>query len=172
MVRQRDDDWMMIVKWTLYAMINAEELGITSKNIDEALKSKKPDVMRLVGTEGTYGEDLGLTKDWAARIIRHVGNYGEVYERNVGAEFETEDSARAELALEQWRHPVRPANKISCQPRPPILSEVQHRQGRKTAGHGSRAARQGAVIGSCIAPQVATHLALPRSIICWLGPSP
>jgi len=85
-VRQRDDDWMMIVKWTLYAMINAEELGVTSQNIDEALKSKKPDVMRLVGTEGTYGEDLGLTKDWAARVIRHVGNYGEVYERNVGAE--------------------------------------------------------------------------------------
>jgi general L-amino acid transport system substrate-binding protein len=85
-VRQRDDDWMMIVKWTLYAMINAEELGITSKNIDDALKSKKPDVMRLVGTEGSYGEDLGLTKDWAARVIRHVGNYGEVYERNVGSE--------------------------------------------------------------------------------------
>jgi general L-amino acid transport system substrate-binding protein len=85
-VRQRDDDWMMIVKWTLYAMINAEELGVTSKNIDEALKSKKPDVMRLVGTEGTYGEDLGLTKDWAVRIIRHVGNYGEVYDRNVGSE--------------------------------------------------------------------------------------
>jgi general L-amino acid transport system substrate-binding protein len=84
-VRQRDDDWMMIVKWTLYAMINAEELGITSKNIDEALKSKKPDVMRLVGTEGAYGEELGLTKDWAVRIIRHVGNYGEVYERNVGS---------------------------------------------------------------------------------------
>jgi general L-amino acid transport system substrate-binding protein len=84
-VRQRDDDWMMIVKWTLYAMINAEELGITSRNIDEALKSKKPDVMRLVGTEGAYGEELGLTRDWATRIIRHVGNYGEVYERNVGA---------------------------------------------------------------------------------------
>jgi general L-amino acid transport system substrate-binding protein len=84
-VRERDDDWMLIVKWTLYAMINAEELGVTSQNIDDALKSKKPDVMRLVGTEGAYGEDLGLTKDWAARIIRHVGNYGEVYERNVGA---------------------------------------------------------------------------------------
>jgi general L-amino acid transport system substrate-binding protein len=83
-VRQRDDDWMMIVKWTLYAMINAEELGVTSKNIDEAMKSKKPDVMRLVGNEGTYGQDLGLTKDWAARIIRHVGNYGEVYDRNIG----------------------------------------------------------------------------------------
>ncbi|PZA11354.1 amino acid ABC transporter substrate-binding protein [Rhodopseudomonas palustris] len=83
-VRQRDDDWMMIVKWTLYAMINAEELGITSQNIDQALKSKKPDVMRLVGTDGAFGEDLGLSKDWAARIIRHVGNYGEVYDRNVG----------------------------------------------------------------------------------------
>ena len=85
-VRERDDDWMLIVKWTLYAMINAEELGVTSKNIDEALKSKKPDVMRLVGTEGNYGEQLGLTNDWAVRIIRHVGNYGEVYERNVGSE--------------------------------------------------------------------------------------
>jgi general L-amino acid transport system substrate-binding protein len=85
-VRLRDDDWMLIVKWTLYAMINAEELGITSKNIDEALKSKKPDVMRLVGTEGSYGEELGLTKDWAVRIIRHVGNYGEIYERNIGSE--------------------------------------------------------------------------------------
>lgn len=83
-VRQRDDDWLLIVKWTIYAMINAEELGVTSKNIDEALKSKKPDVMRLVGTEGAYGEELGLSKDWAARIIRHVGNYGEVYDRNVG----------------------------------------------------------------------------------------
>src|SRR5258707_6064050 len=76
---------MMIVKWTLYAMINAEELGITSKNIDEALKSKKPDVMRLVGTEGAYGEALGLTRDWAVRIIRHVGKYGEIYERYVGS---------------------------------------------------------------------------------------
>lgn len=85
-VRQRDDDWMMIIKWTLYAMINAEELGVTSKNIDEAMKSKKPDVMRLVGTEGQYGEGLGLTKDWAARIIRHVGNYGEVYDRNIGSD--------------------------------------------------------------------------------------
>ena len=85
-VRQKDDDWLMIVKWTLYAMLNAEELGVNSKNIDEALKSKKPDVMRLVGIEGTYGEDLGLTRDWAVRIIRHVGNYAEVYEKNVGVD--------------------------------------------------------------------------------------
>ena len=85
-VRQRDDEWLLIVKWTIYAMLNAEELGVTSKNIDEALKSKKPDVMRLVGTEGAYGEEMDLTKDWAARIIRHVGNYGEVYDRNVGTD--------------------------------------------------------------------------------------
>ncbi len=84
-VRQKDDDWLLIVKWTLYAMINAEELGINSTNIDAALKSKKPDVMRFVGNEGSYGEQLNLSKDWAVRIIRHVGNYGEVYERNVGA---------------------------------------------------------------------------------------
>ena len=84
-VRQKDDDWLLLVKWTLFAMINAEELGIDSKNIGEALKSKKPDVMRFVGTEGEYGEQLGLTKDWAVRIVRHVGNYGEVYERNVGS---------------------------------------------------------------------------------------
>jgi general L-amino acid transport system substrate-binding protein len=84
-VRQKDDDWLLLVKWTLFAMINAEELGIDSKNVGEALKSKKPDVMRFVGTEGAYGEELGLTKDWAARIVRHVGNYGEVYERNVGS---------------------------------------------------------------------------------------
>jgi len=83
-VRQKDDQWLLIVKWTLFAMINAEELGINSKNIDEALKSKKPEVMRLVGNDGDYGADIDMPKDWAVRIIRHVGNYGEVYERNVG----------------------------------------------------------------------------------------
>jgi general L-amino acid transport system substrate-binding protein len=84
-VRQKDDDWLLIVKWTVYAMLNAEELGVTSQNIDEAMRSSKPEVRRLVGAEGAYGEQLGLSKDWAARIIRHVGNYGEVYERNLGA---------------------------------------------------------------------------------------
>jgi general L-amino acid transport system substrate-binding protein len=83
-VRHRDDDWLLLVKWTLFAMINAEELGITSKNIDEALKSTKPEVMRFVGNDGNYGADIDLPKDWAVRIIRRVGNYGEVFERNVG----------------------------------------------------------------------------------------
>ena len=83
-VKQGDSQWLEIVKWSHFAMLNAEELGVTSKNIDEALKSQKPDVKRLVGTEGAYGEQIGLTKDWAVRIIRLVGNYGEAYERNVG----------------------------------------------------------------------------------------
>lgn len=83
-VKQSDSQWLEIVKWAHFAMLNAEELGVTSKNVDEALKSTKPDVKRLVGTEGAYGEQIGLTKDWAARIIRLVGNYGESYERNVG----------------------------------------------------------------------------------------
>jgi general L-amino acid transport system substrate-binding protein len=87
-VRHKDDDWLLIVKWSLYAMVNAEELGISSKNIDDALRSEKPEVRRLVGTEGGYGEELGLARDWAARIIRHVGNYGEVYDRNVGVDSE------------------------------------------------------------------------------------
>jgi general L-amino acid transport system substrate-binding protein len=83
-VRHGDDQWFDIVKWTHFAMVAAEELGISSKNIDEAMKSTNPDVKRLVGTEGNYGEQLGLTKDWAVRIIKLVGNYGEVFERNVG----------------------------------------------------------------------------------------
>ena len=60
-------------------------MASSSKNVGEALKSTKPDVRRFVGAEGEYGEWLGLNKDWAARIVRHVGNYGEVYERNVGS---------------------------------------------------------------------------------------
>ncbi len=83
-VRQDDLQWFNIVKWVQFAMVNAEELGVTSQNIDEALKSAKPDVRRLLGTEGNYGERMGLTTDWAARVIRLVGNYGEVYERTVG----------------------------------------------------------------------------------------
>ncbi len=83
-VRFGDDQWLNIVKWTHYAMLNAEELGVSSASLDEALKSTKPDVKRLVGIDENYGEHLGLTKDWAVRIIRHVGNYGEVFERNVG----------------------------------------------------------------------------------------
>lgn len=84
-VRAGDQQWFNIVKWTQFAMLNAEELGVSSRTIDEASKSTKPDVRRLVGSEGNLGERMGLTKDWAARIVRLVGNYGEVYERHVGS---------------------------------------------------------------------------------------
>jgi general L-amino acid transport system substrate-binding protein len=84
-VRHGDDQWFDIVKWVLFAMINAEESGVTSKNVDEMLKSTNPDIKRLLGTEGNYGEQLGLTKDWAVRIIKLVGNYGESFDRNVGS---------------------------------------------------------------------------------------
>jgi general L-amino acid transport system substrate-binding protein len=83
-VRQGDDQWFTVVKWVLFAMINAEELGITQKNIDAQMKSTNPAIKRFVGTEGNYGEQLGLTKDWAVRIIKLIGNYGEAFERNVG----------------------------------------------------------------------------------------
>jgi general L-amino acid transport system substrate-binding protein len=85
-VRQGDEQWANIVKWTAFALINAEELGVSSKSIDQAIRSDKPAVRRLAGTEGSFGEQAGLTKDWAVRIIRSVGNYGEVFERNVGVE--------------------------------------------------------------------------------------
>jgi general L-amino acid transport system substrate-binding protein len=83
-VRHGDDQWFDIVKWVHFAMVNAEELGVSSKNVDEALKSNQPEIRRLVGTEGAYGEQLGLTKDWVVRILKQVGNYGESFDRNVG----------------------------------------------------------------------------------------
>jgi general L-amino acid transport system substrate-binding protein len=84
LVRHGDDQWFDVVKWVHFAMLNAEELGVSQKTIDDAQKSTQPEIRRLVGAEGAYGEQIGLTKDWAVRIIKHVGNYGEVYERNLG----------------------------------------------------------------------------------------
>jgi general L-amino acid transport system substrate-binding protein len=84
MVRHGDDQWFDLVKWVLFAMINAEELGITQKNIDEMAKSDKPELKRAFGTDGNLGEQLGLTKDWVIRIVKAVGNYGEAFDRNVG----------------------------------------------------------------------------------------
>jgi general L-amino acid transport system substrate-binding protein len=83
-VRHGDNQWSDIVRWTHFAMIDAEELGVTKANVDEKLKSSDPEMRRLLGSEGQYGEALGLTNDWAYRIIKHVGNYGESFERNVG----------------------------------------------------------------------------------------
>jgi general L-amino acid transport system substrate-binding protein len=85
-VRQGDDEWADTTRWVLNALINAEELGITKANVKQLAGSKgpNPNVNRIVGTEGDFGSMIGLDKDWAVRIISAVGNYGEIFERNVG----------------------------------------------------------------------------------------
>jgi general L-amino acid transport system substrate-binding protein len=83
-VRHGDSQWADIVRWTHFAMVDAEELGVSKANVDEKMKSDDPETRRMLGAEGQYGEALGLTNDWVYRIIKHVGNYGEVFERNVG----------------------------------------------------------------------------------------
>jgi len=83
-VRQGDDEWFNIVRWSLFAMINAEELGVTSKNADKMKSSKDPNIRRLLGLEGIKGQGLKLSDDWAYNIVKQVGNYSEAFERNVG----------------------------------------------------------------------------------------
>lgn len=84
-VRNDDVAWFNIVRWVNFALVNAEELGVTKANIDEAMKSQKPAVRRFTGQEGELGKALGLPNDWAIRTVKAVGNYAEVFERNVGA---------------------------------------------------------------------------------------
>jgi general L-amino acid transport system substrate-binding protein len=83
-VRHGDDEWFDIVKWTVYASIEAEEDGITSKNVDEKTKSDDPNVKRLLGVTPGMGKATGLDEKWAYNLIKQVGNYGEVFDRNVG----------------------------------------------------------------------------------------
>jgi general L-amino acid transport system substrate-binding protein len=83
LVRHGDDRWFDIVKWTLFAMIEAEEMGLTSKNIDQALQSKDPAVQRFVGASGDLGKMMGLDNKWAYNIVKQVGSYGESFEANL-----------------------------------------------------------------------------------------
>lgn len=85
LVRHGDDQWFDVVKWTLFALVNAEDLGITKSNVDEMMKSPSPEVRRVLGVEGSSGESLGLTNDWVVRIVKNVGNYGEIFDKNIGA---------------------------------------------------------------------------------------
>jgi general L-amino acid transport system substrate-binding protein len=84
LVRQGDFQWFTLSKWVYYALLNAEELGVTSGNVDEMLKSSNPEIRRLLGVEGDFGKGIGLENDWVVRIVKSVGNYGEIYERNLG----------------------------------------------------------------------------------------
>ncbi len=84
-VRQDDFQWFTIVKWVHFALLNAEEAGVTQRNVDQMLSSTVPDIKRLLGKEGDFGKGIGLDNEWAYRIIKQVGNYGEIFERNVGS---------------------------------------------------------------------------------------
>jgi len=84
LVRQGDPQWTDIVRWTLFALINAEDLGVTKSNVDQMKTSTNPSIRRLLGTEGAFGQALGLKASWAADAIAAVGNYAEIYNRNVG----------------------------------------------------------------------------------------
>jgi general L-amino acid transport system substrate-binding protein len=82
--REGDDQWFNIVRWTQFALVDAEDLGVGSANVDQALKSENPEIRRLLGVDGDHGDGLGLASDWVYRILKHVGNYGEVFERDLG----------------------------------------------------------------------------------------
>ena len=82
--RQGDDQWADIIRWIYNATVTAEEKGITSSNVQSMMTANDPEILRLLGVEGSQGEELGLSKDWAYQIIKQVGNYGEIFERNIG----------------------------------------------------------------------------------------
>ncbi|MES9964641.1 MAG: amino acid ABC transporter substrate-binding protein [Candidatus Sedimenticola sp. 20ELBAFRAG] len=109
-VAQGDDEWFNVVRWTLNAMLNAEELGVSSANVAKMMESKDPNIRRLLGLEGIKGKGLGLEDGWAANVIKGVGNYSEAFERNVGMDSPLK-IARGQNAL--W-------NKGGLQYAPPI----------------------------------------------------
>jgi general L-amino acid transport system substrate-binding protein len=84
MVRQGDEQWFNVVRWSLFAMIEAEEYGVTSKNVDDMLKSNNPNVQRILGVTPGMGKNLGVDEKWAYNIVKEVGNYGESFDRNIG----------------------------------------------------------------------------------------
>ncbi|PWS36787.1 amino acid ABC transporter substrate-binding protein [Falsiroseomonas bella] len=83
-VRHGDDQWFDIVRWTIFALIEAEELGVTQANVDEMLNSQRPEIRRLLGVSGDHGPFMGLDRRWAYNAIKAVGNYGEIFERHLG----------------------------------------------------------------------------------------
>lgn len=88
MVANGDSAWFDTVKWVTFALIQAEEFGINSQNINSFSNTEDPSIRRFLGLEGQLGQDMGLPNDFTARVIKHVGNYGEIYERNIGKPFQ------------------------------------------------------------------------------------
>jgi general L-amino acid transport system substrate-binding protein len=83
-VRKGDEEWFSIIKWVVYALINAEEKGVTQKNVDDMLQSEDPDIKRMLGVTPGAGKALRLDEKWAYQAVKAVGNYGEIFDRNFG----------------------------------------------------------------------------------------
>jgi general L-amino acid transport system substrate-binding protein len=87
-VRQDDAQWFGVVRWTLMALVEAEELGLTKENVDAQRAATEPSIRRFLGLEANLGQALGLPRDWAYQVVKNVGNYGEIFDRNLGAKSE------------------------------------------------------------------------------------
>ncbi|WP_239651744.1 amino acid ABC transporter substrate-binding protein [Neosynechococcus sphagnicola] len=109
-----NDKWAAVVQWVIYTLIEAEELGITSKNVDQFAQSKDPVVRRFLGLEGDLGQGLGLPNDFATRIVKQVGNYGEIYERSLGAGTPLNLPRGAEQSMDTRWFDVRPSLPLDC----------------------------------------------------------
>ena len=131
-VRHGDNQFADIVRWALYAMIEAEEYGINSKNVDEMLKSDNPAIKRILGVTPGMGKALGVDEKWVYTIVKQVGNYGESFDRNLGPEFAPQDRPRPEQAVDPGRPAVRPADPVgtgAALPHPPPPSYGGGREG-------------------------------------------
>jgi general L-amino acid transport system substrate-binding protein len=84
-VRHGDDQWFDIVRWVHFVLLNSEELGVSKANVEQQTKSDNPEIRRLLGVEGKAGEAFGLSNDFVVRIVKNVGNYGEIFEKNLGS---------------------------------------------------------------------------------------
>jgi general L-amino acid transport system substrate-binding protein len=114
-VRKDDIEWLDIVKWVHFALINAEELGVSSKTVAQALNSQKPEVMRLVGTRGNFGEQIGLTNSWAANVVQAVGKLWRDLRPQRRRENKARHSTRAQSIVERRRHSICAADSLSGQ---------------------------------------------------------
>ncbi len=109
-VRHGDNQWADIVRWTFYALVAAEEYGVTKANIDEMKRPREnPEIRRLLGVEGDLGMMFGLEADWAANAIEANGNYGEIFAANIGEGTPVEHRPRPERPVDRRRPAVRPA---------------------------------------------------------------
>ena len=140
LLRRDDPQWQTLVHWVFFVMLNAEELAISSLNIDHLRNSDDPNVRRLIGQEGAFGENLGLANEWAYQIIKLVGSYGESFERNLGFDSPLNIPTRNKSTLDKGRDALCPAYPIGV-----------HLGFRATAAH-----RSGSVVASTNPPPKAT----------------